>query len=116
MSAVLCCDTDRVFSTHTNRNLKELEHNLLPPLVYQLFLLCSKSTVSTERKAEVIRMVMDHFNYLDAQIEAIKSSHDRGVQTRLLAMTVGTVLMHFSFSVKQDLVSCVWLFGQVRAC
>jgi hypothetical protein len=95
---VLCIVSAVLRASH----LKDMDLERLPALVYQLFLLCTKSNASISRKLQIIRLLLEHFNALEAKADTSKSLSER----RRLSATEGTVLFHFSFSLKQDLV-CV---------
>ncbi|CAB3981776.1 Fanconi anemia group I -like [Paramuricea clavata] len=83
------------------RMFKSLELEEIPPVVYQLLILCSKG-----HRICVLEGVITYFTQLD--IESVQNEQQQrdeefqGISTDQLRHTEGNVILHITFAVKQD--------------
>lgn len=82
------------------RMFKSLELEEIPPVVYQLLILCSKG-----HRISVLEGIITYFNKLDAdcsQDEHQDSDELQGIPKDQLRHTEGNVILHITFAIKQD--------------
>ncbi|XP_028390855.1 Fanconi anemia group I protein-like isoform X2 [Dendronephthya gigantea] len=83
------------------RMFKSLELEEVPPVVYQLLILCTKG-----HRISVLEGVIDYFTCLDvecAQNEGTARDEElQGISSDQLRHTEGNVILHITFAMKQD--------------